>query len=76
MIQNIINTFKPPSHADLAWAELENAKRQLLEAQSGAEYAMKMAEYHQARIDRLTKYLKGPQCTDSFATPQPRASLA
>lgn len=49
--------YTVPSAEALALRELENAKRQLLEAQSGREYAESMCKYHEARIKRLTIYL-------------------
>lgn len=51
------NVYTVPSAEVLALRELENAKRQLLEAQSGREYADSMCKYHEARIKRLTTYL-------------------
>ena len=47
--------FHTPSAEQLAVKELEEAKRELLLAQSGVEYATNMARYHQARIDRLKR---------------------
>ena len=49
--------FAPPSAEVLALRELEDAKRKLLEAQTGREYADSMCKYHEARIKRLTVYL-------------------
>lgn len=46
-----------PSAETLALRELEGAKRSLLQAQSGREYADSMCKYHEARIKRLTTYL-------------------
>ena len=43
----------------IALHELEEAKRKLLEAQSGREYADSMVKYHEARIKRLTTYIRG-----------------
>ena len=61
MIRNVIdwlkNVYTVPSAEALALRELENAKRQLLDAQSGREYADSMCKYHEARIKRLTVYL-------------------
>ena len=58
---NLINYLKKvyttPSAEVIALRELEDAKRQLLEAQSGREYADSMCKYHEARIKRLTAYL-------------------
>jgi hypothetical protein len=41
----------------LALRELEEAKRRLLEAQTGREYADSMCKYREAQIKRLTAYL-------------------
>lgn len=49
--------FKRPSAEILARRELEEARRELLAAQSAAEYAQQMATYHEARIARLTAFL-------------------
>ena len=63
MFHDILNWFKSvytmPSAEQIALRELEEAKRQLLEAQSGREYADSMCKYHEARIKRLTNYIKG-----------------
>lgn len=50
--------FAPPSATVLALRELEDAKRKLLESQTGREYADAMCKYHEARIKRLTTYLQ------------------
>jgi hypothetical protein len=42
----------------IAERELAEAQRQLLSAQSGAEYARRMVEYHQDRIKRLTAFVR------------------
>lgn len=55
----ITNIFRKPSAVLLARQELEDAQRSLLAAQSAAEYAGRMAEYHCDRISRLTAFLKG-----------------
>ena len=47
-----------PTPESIALRELEEAKRELLRAQSLNEYAAKMVEYHQGKIRRLTSYLK------------------
>lgn len=49
--------YTVPSAEMLALRELEEAKRKLLEAQTGREYADSMCKYHEARIKRLTAYL-------------------
>lgn len=50
--------FGKPSPVMLARAELEDAQRSLLQAQTAREYAASMEAYHAARIKRLTSYLK------------------
>lgn len=42
----------------LAARDLEEHKRQLLNAQSSREYAESMCIYHEAAISRLTNYLR------------------
>jgi hypothetical protein len=56
-LESIKNIFRAPSAESLALRELEDAKRRLLDAQSGREYAEAMCKYHDARIKRLTAYL-------------------
>ena len=53
--------FRPASPEVMAARELDEARRQLLAVQSAAEYADAMCAYHEARIDRLQRYLKGEQ---------------
>lgn len=50
-----LNMFKKPSADVLAVMELEEAKRQLLAAQSGLEYAKAMVAYNEERVTRLTR---------------------
>lgn len=47
-----------PTAQALALRELEDARRALLEAQSGREYAESLCKYHDARIRRLSAYLQ------------------
>jgi len=56
--QRFLNLFKTPTSLELAAAELEEARRELLRTQSAHEYAGRIAEYHQDRIKRLTNYIK------------------
>lgn len=60
-MSKIIDYFKhlytAPSPEQLALAELEEAKRKLLEAQTGREYADSMCKFREAQIKRLTAYL-------------------
>ena len=57
LINYLKKVYTTPSAEVIALRELEDAKRQLLEAQSGREYADSMCKYHEARIKRLTTYL-------------------
>ena len=57
LIEYFKNVYTTPSAEVLALRELEDAKRKLLEAQTGREYADSMCKYHEARIKRLTTYL-------------------
>lgn len=56
--QRFLNLFKTPTALEIAVTELEEARRDLLRSQSAAEYAGRIAEYHQDRIKRLTEYIK------------------
>ena len=58
MFEKLAQSLRKPSARTLAQTELEDAQRQLLAAQSGAEYAARLADYHLDRIKRLTSYLK------------------
>jgi hypothetical protein len=53
----LIDLFRTPTAAEIAARELHEAKRDLLNAQSGYEYAKRMAEYNTDRVRRLTLYL-------------------
>ena len=55
------NPFRKPSAKELAQIELEEAQRQLLAAQTSAEYARRIAEYNQDRIRRLQAFVKGAE---------------
>ena len=54
-----LNPFYKPSPRELAQREMEDAQRDLLAAQSAADYARRMSEYHADRIRRLTVFLNG-----------------
>ena len=58
LINLVKKILKTPSAMELAEVELEDAKRQLLNAQSATEYAARMAMYHSDRIKRLSAYIK------------------
>lgn len=55
--QTVRNYFEVPSAEALAMFELEDAKRKLLRAQTGREYADSMCKFHEAQIKRLTAYI-------------------
>lgn len=57
MKEMITGLFRTPSASVLAQKELEQAERDLLQAQSACEYAQKMADYHAKRITRLRAYM-------------------
>lgn len=59
LIEYIKHLWSTPSAEVIAIRELEEAKRKLLEAQTGREYADSMCKYHEARIKRLTTYVRG-----------------
>jgi hypothetical protein len=54
----LMNVCKKPSVVMLATKELEEAQKQLLQAQSSYEYAKRMADYHSDRIARLSAFLR------------------
>lgn len=49
--------LRPRTPLELASKELDDAKRELLEAQSGQEFARRMVEYHSDRVKRLSVYV-------------------
>jgi hypothetical protein len=59
MIDKIKKLLATPSAEAIALRELENSKRELLEAQTTREYADSMCKFREAQIKRLTAYIKG-----------------
>lgn len=57
-IKRTFDIFRTPTALEIAARELALAERQLLEAESGREYATAMVEYNKERIFRLRKYIK------------------
>lgn len=53
----IKKVYATPSAEAMALRELEEARRNLLDAQSTREYSESMCRYHEVRIKRLTAYL-------------------
>lgn len=54
----LLNPFRTPSPEELIACELDQARRGLLEAQTGRDYANAMVLYHETRIDRLRAQLE------------------
>ena len=54
----LLNPFRTPSPEELIARELDQARRGLLEAQTGRDYANAMVLYHETRIDRLRSQLE------------------
>lgn len=52
------NPFRSPSPEELIARELDQARRGLLEALTGRDYANAMVLYHETRIDRLRAQLE------------------
>jgi hypothetical protein len=50
--------YAPPSPESIALRELEESRRELLNAYTQQEYALKMCEFHKNKIKRLTLFLK------------------
>lgn len=67
MIDRIKRAFGAPSPEEQARAELIKAKRALLVALTGRDYATAMVSYEQARIQRLSAYLNQPEVVESDA---------
>jgi hypothetical protein len=57
LVEFLKNAMRPKSDLALAVAELEQAKRERLHAQSAQEYAVSMVAYHASRIERLSNYI-------------------
>lgn len=60
-IKDIQEMFRVPSAEVLAVRELEEAKRDLLNAQSAKEYATAMCVRYESTILRLTKYVRSTE---------------
>jgi hypothetical protein len=58
MYQRFLSLFQTPSPVEIAARELDEARRQLLQSQSAAEYATRISAYHLDRIKRLQTYIK------------------
>lgn len=58
LLSTLRGALRPKSDLALALDELESAKRQRLQAQSGQEFATAMVAYHTSRIERLRTYIE------------------
>jgi hypothetical protein len=58
IIRIIKQLYAPPSPEAIALRELEESRRELLNAYTQQEYALKMCEFHKGKIKRLTSFLK------------------
>lgn len=59
MIKKLIKYFSSPNSIEVAVSDLGHSKIAYLQSKSSAEYHVKMAEYYQVKIDRLTKLIEG-----------------
>lgn len=55
---SLVHVFRMPSAEVMAVRELAEAKRELLEAQSAAEFTRSVCQYNEQRIARLQNYVK------------------
>lgn len=58
MMEWIRRMLSGPAPEELAARELNDARKSLLMAQTGEEYARSQVEYNRARIARLEAYLR------------------
>jgi hypothetical protein len=58
MIQDLKKLWATPSPESIALRELEDSRRELLNAHTQQEYSAKMVEFHKGKIKRLTAFLK------------------
>jgi hypothetical protein len=56
-LKGILDLYKKPSHVALAQDELDDAKRDLLAAQTALAYAEAAVSFNSAQVVRLTEYL-------------------
>lgn len=54
---NIFEIFRTPTAEQLAQRELDEAKRELLKAQSARDYAEAICAYNTERIGRLSRHI-------------------
>lgn len=59
MFRSIRRAFRTLTPKEMAEIELQEARKALLESQSGMEYAQAMVRYNEARVARLEKLVEG-----------------
>jgi hypothetical protein len=57
-LQYLKSLFATPSAEVIALRKLEEARRRLIEAEEGRDYAESMVLFHTSRIEQLTEYLR------------------
>ena len=66
LVDILINKFfRTPSDKELALRELEQAKREQLQALTALDYSKRMVEYHEDRILRLSVDRKSTRLNSS-----------
>ena len=55
---SLTRLFHKPTPLEVATVELREAQLQLLDANTGLEYAPGMVRYNEQRVKRLTAYIK------------------
>lgn len=58
-IKSCYSTPTPPTVEELAAAELDEARRELLGAKTELERACARVDFHAARVRRLEKFVRG-----------------
>ena len=69
MIERIKQLLSGPTPEELAARELVEAKKALLMAQTGEEYARSQVEYNRARIVRLHEWLANQERRRELGSP-------
>lgn len=62
-MNKLTSLFRKPTADEMAQQELAQARRDLLAAQSGSDYARRMVEYHGDRVKRLSQFLSTAAAT-------------
>lgn len=59
MFRALLDSCRKPSAEALAQRELDDTKRDLVVSQRTRDYYAKMVEFHEMRIARLTRMIRG-----------------